>query len=72
MGKNYEDIYHSPPHVSFVTNSILMTMLRFARYHLLLTSSSTFMTDSLHLGTIQIWRNVNEQYYHLTSTKSMI
>ena len=30
------------------------------------------MTDSLYLGTIQIRRNVNEHYYYLTSTTSMI
>ena len=32
--KSYEDIYHSPPHVYVVTGSILVTMIRFACYHL--------------------------------------
>ena len=27
------------------------------------------MADSQYLGTIQIWPNLNEQHYHLTSTK---
>ena len=30
------------------------------------------MTDSQYLGTIQIWQNLNENHYYLTSTKSMI
>ena len=47
-------------------------IIRFVRYHLLLTSNSTFMTDFHYLDTIQIWRNLNEHYYYLTSTKSLI
>ena len=49
-----------------------MKIMRSARYYLLLSSNSAFMTDSLHLGTIQIWRNLNEHYCYLTSTKSVI
>ena len=30
------------------------------------------MTDSQYLGTIQVWRNVNEHHSYLTSTKSVI
>ena len=30
------------------------------------------MTDSEYLGTVQIWWNLNEHYYCLTSTKSVI
>ena len=33
------------------------TIIRFTCYHLLLSSNSTFMTKSLNLGTIQIWRD---------------
>ena len=32
----------------------------------------SFVTDSSYLGTIQIWWNLNEHYFHLTSTKSLI
>ena len=38
-------------------------------YYLLLTSNSTFITDSLYFGTIQICWNLNEHHYCLTSTK---
>ena len=57
--KSFEDIYPSP-HISVVTGNILITIItiiRLAHYHLLLASNSTFMTDSLYLGTIQICRN---------------
>ena len=30
------------------------------------------MTNSQNIGTIQIWGNLNEHYYYLTSTKSVI
>ena len=30
------------------------------------------MTDSQYLGTVQIWQNLNENHYFLTSTKSVI
>ena len=53
--KNYEHIYHSPLHVSGIAENILKTIIRFAHYHLLLASNSTFMTDSQYLGAIQIW-----------------
>ena len=46
--KSYEDIYDSPPHVSVITGNILITIIRFTRYHLLLASSNTFMTDSMY------------------------
>ena len=52
--KSYEDVYHSPPHVSVITANILIAIIRFARYHLLPASNSTFMNDSMYLGTIQI------------------
>ena len=55
--KNYEDIYHSPPLVYVITGNMLIKLIRFARYHLLLVSNGTFMTDSMYLGTIQICRN---------------
>ena len=71
-GKSYENIYHSPPHVSVIKGNILIMIIRFARYHLQLPSNSLFMNDSLYLGTIQIWRNLNEHYYYLPSTKSKI
>ena len=32
----------------------------------------SFMTDSQYLGIIQIWWNLNEYYYYLTSPKSFI
>ena len=66
--KSYEDIHHSPPHVSIITGNILMTIIRFSRYHLLLTSNSTFMADSMYLGTIQICWNLNKHYYLISTT----
>ena len=45
--------------------NILVIEIRFACNYLLLT------TDSQYLHTIQIWRNLNEYHYYLTSTKSM-
>ena len=71
-GEVWRHTHPSPPHISVITGNILITTIRFARYHLLLASNSFFMTDSLYLGTIQISRNLNERYYYLTSTKSMI
>ena len=56
--KIHEGIYHSAPHVSIITVNILITIIRFVRYHLLLASNSTFMTDFLYLH--QICRNLNE------------
>ena len=48
--KSYEDIYHSPPRVSIITRKILIMIIRFARYHFLLGSNSTFVSDSMYLG----------------------
>ena len=50
----------------------LITIIRIARYHLQLASSSTFMTDSQYLGTIYIWRNLNERHYYSTLSESVI
>ena len=61
-GKSYEDIYLSCPHVSIITGNIPI-MIRFARYRIFLASNSTFMADSLYLGTIQTCQNLNEHYY---------
>ena len=55
--KSYEDVYHSALHVSATTRNMKITIKRFTSYHLLLSSNSTFMTKSLNLGTIQIWRD---------------
>ena len=55
-----------------ITRNILIMIIKFASYDLLLASNNTFMTDSQYLGTIQIWRNLNEHDYYLTSTKSVI
>ena len=55
-----------------ITGNILITIIRFALYHLLLASNSTFMTDSMFLGTNQICRSVNEHYYYLIKTTSVI
>ena len=63
---------HSPLQVSVITGNILITIIRFACYHLFLASNSTFMTDSLYLGTIQICRNLNEYYYDVIWTTSVI
>ena len=62
---------YSSPCMSPITGNILITVERFARYHLLLASNSTFKTDSQYLCTIQVWQNLNKQYY-LKSTKSVI
>ena len=48
IGKNlWRHIYHSPPNISVITENIVITTIRFACYHSLLASNSTFMTDSL-------------------------
>ena len=73
--KRFKDIYRSPPHISVVTGNIvirIITIIRFARYRLLLTSSSTFINDPMYLDTIQICRNLNEHYYYLISTTTVI
>ena len=71
-GKNYKHIYHTPLHVPVITGNIIITLIRFACYHLLLASSSTFMTDSGYVGTLQIWEILNEYHYYLSSTKPVI
>ena len=48
-----------------------MTVIRFAGYHLR-ASSSTYMTDSMYLGTCHICRDLNERCQYLISTTSMI
>ena len=48
--KIYIYIYNSPPHVSVVTGNILITRIKFTRYHLLLATNSTFLVDSMYLG----------------------
>ena len=37
---------------------MLITIIRFGRYHILLASNCTFMSDSHYWGTIQIWQNL--------------
>ena len=51
---------------------MLITIIRFGRYRILLASNCTFMSDSHYWGTIQIWQNLDEHQYYLTSTKSVI
>ena len=58
--------------MAMIIGNIPITIIRFARYHLLLASNSTFMTDFMCLGTIQICKNLNEHYYYLILTTSMI
>ena len=67
MGKSCDDIYHS-----VFTGNMLITMMRFAHYHLPLAYSSTVMIDSMYLVTIQIFPNLNEHYNYLISTASVI
>ena len=55
-----------------VLRHILIRIIRFARYHLLLVSNSTFITGSMFLGTIQICPNLSERYHYLVSTPSVI
>ena len=50
----------------------LIAIIIFAYYDLLLATNSTFITDSQYLSTIQIWWNLNEHHYYLTSNKSVI
>ena len=50
----------------------LNNVTRFIHYHLLITSNSTFMTHSQFLVIIQVWWNLNEHKYYLTSTDSVI
>ena len=67
--KLWKKTYHSPPYFSVIARN-LITIIRFARYHLLV-SSRIFMTNSLYLDTVKTWWNLNGQYYYLTSTKFM-
>ena len=69
--KSYEDIYHSPPHASVIIANILIMIIRFACYHFLLACNSTFITDSMYLGTIQICRSLNEHYYSSSTTSAI-
>ena len=65
----------SSPHVSVITGNRklpIITKIRFPPCHPRLASSSTFMTDSMYLGIIQIWWNLNEHYCYLISIKSVI
>ena len=55
-----------------ITGKILIKIKRFTLHHLLFDSNRPFMTDSHYLGTIQIWGNLSEHHYYLTSTKSVI
>ena len=41
-------------HVSVIKRNILVNIIKFTRYHLLLSSNSAFMTDSLYSSTIQM------------------
>ena len=41
-------------------------------YVSVITRNILIATDFLYLGTMQIWRNLNEHCYCLTSTKSVI
>ena len=45
---------------------------RFIHHDLLISSNSIFMTDSQYLSIIQVWWNLNEHQYYLTSTNSVI
>ena len=49
--KSYKHIYHSPAHVSVIPRNILITIIRFACYHLIFAPNSIFKTDSMNLGT---------------------
>ena len=57
--KSYRDIYHFLPYVSVITGNILIMIIRFVRNYVLLASNSTFMTDSMYVGTTQIYKNLN-------------
>ena len=70
--RSLEDLYHSPLNVFFIKGNILITIIRFAFYHCFIASSSTIMTDSMYVGTIQICQNLNEHHYYLISTTSVI
>ena len=71
-GKNLWRRHHSPVHISVITENILLTIIRYARYHPLLVSNRIYVTDSQYWGTIQIWWNLNEQLltvcYYLSRT----
>ena len=62
LAKSYKDICYSPHYVSVNTGNILITTIRFASLYLLFGSNKTFMTDSQSLGTIHIWKNLNEHH----------
>ena len=65
----FEDFEPTPK--TFLATPLLTTIIRFARYHLLLASNSTFMTDYIYLGTIQISRNLNEHFHDLTNIRKL-
>ena len=70
--KSDEDTCNSISHVSVIPRNILTTIIRVARYWLLLASDSTLMTDPMYLDTIQICLNLNENYWYLISTTFLI
>ena len=41
-GKSYKEMYHFPLHASVITRNTLITIIKFARYHLLLACNSPF------------------------------
>ena len=57
---------------SVIIGNILITIIIFARYHLLVASNSTFMTDFYVLSYNSDLSNLNEHYYYLISPTSVI
>ena len=57
---------------SVIIGNILITIIIFARYHLLVASNSTFMTDFYVLRCNSDLSNLNEHYYYLISPASVI
>ena len=64
--------YTTPPPPLTIKKDFYGPAIRFAGYYLLLAFNSTFMTDSMYLGTIQVCQNLNERYYCLISTTFVI
>ena len=64
--------YHSLLHVSVITENILITIRFTATIFFLLPTALSWHTDSMYIVTIQICRNLNEQYHYLISTTFVI
>ena len=67
--KNYEDIYLSSPHVSVITENILITIIR---YDLFVTIFSASFQQCFHESLSAIRHNSDNHHNYLAPTKSVM